>query len=98
MAGFFYNPQQGNSATAVVLTEAQWRARLTQWVQSVDILEAQLQGAVGVQWFRAPDGDYWVDANGAAPPAFTPTASNAANPNMNFTDNTAWDSSNATGA
>ena len=96
MAGFFYNPNnsQPNPGVAVVLTEAQWRARLAPWVSTVDAIEALLAANVGVQWFRAPDGDYWVDVNVAFPPAFTPPATNAANANMQFTDNTAWDSSN----
>jgi hypothetical protein len=98
MAGFFWNPQPGNTLTAVVLTEAQWRTRLAPWVDNVDILESLLVANVGVQWFRAPDGDYWNDVNGAAPPAFTPTASNAGNANMLTTDTTTWGSDNAMGA
>lgn len=100
MPGFFYNPNssQPNPGVPVVLTEAQWRTRLAPWVSNVDVVEALLVANIGVQWFRSPDGDYWFDANVAAPPAFTPPASNAANANMLFTDNTAWDTNNATGA
>lgn len=100
MANFFYNPaaSQPNAGTPVLLTEAQWRARVAQWVDTVDQLESLLVAGVGVQWFRAPDGDYWTDVNPAAPPAFTPSPSDAGNPNMLSTDTTTWSSNNAAGA
>jgi hypothetical protein len=101
MPGFFWNPAatDPNSVNGPqVLTEAQWRARLAQWVYTIDVLEVQLQANVGVQWLRAPDGDYWVDVNVAVPPAFTPTPSDAANPNMLSTDTTTWAANTPPGA
>lgn len=100
MPGFFYNPAaaQPNAGVPVVLTEAQWRTRIAQWVDQVDVLEAQLAANIGVQWFRTPDGDYWVDANLVAPPVFTPVASDAANANMLSTDTTTWAANTPPGA
>lgn len=94
MANFFYNPSasQPNSGVPVLLTEAQWRARIAAWVDQVDVLEANLVANVGVNWFRAPDGDYWTDVNAAPPPAFTPTSSDASNPAMLTTDTSTWSS------
>lgn len=100
MPGFFYNPAptQPNAGVAVALTEAQWRAQIARWVDQIDVLEAQLTANIGVQWFRAPDGDYWVDVNVAFPPAFTPTSSDAASPNMLSTDTTTWAANTPPGA
>jgi len=97
LSAFFFNPNPANAFLtggqgAQPFSEAAWRALMAPFLDVIDILEQQLVANIGVQWFRTPIGDFWFDANNAAPPAFTPPGTNTASANMQQTDNTLWDS------
>lgn len=68
---YFFNPADPTVGVQTVAYQ-QWRNALSKWLLDIDSVEATL--TPDVEFFRAPDGDYWRGTN---PGAFTPASSRA---------------------